>query len=191
MNIWNPDEYTKAWNFASIAHHGQVVPGSDIPYINHIGNVAMEAMTACCAADPCGIASSDNINKPNLLIQCALLHDVIEDTDVTYQQIKDKFGVEVAEGVLALSKNKNLPSKLEQMNDSINRIQQQPPEIWMVKLSDRITNLQPPPKHWHQQKINNYRQEAILIAEKLGKANQYLAERLKQKIIDYGQYLSS
>ncbi len=183
MNIWNPDKYTRAWNFASIAHHGQVVPSSKIPYINHVGNVAMEAMRA--------IAVDDKINNPDLLIQCALLHDVIEDTSVTYEQIKEEFGVEVAEGVLALSKNKNFPSKLEQMKDSLTRIRQQPDEIWMVKMCDRISNLQPPPKHWNQDKINNYRQEAMLIEEKLGEANEYLAQRLQQKITEYGQYLSS
>jgi len=55
----------------------------------------------------------------------------------------------------------------------------------MVKMCDRITNLQPPPKHWSNKKIINYHQEAILIREKLGKANQYLAQRLHNKITQY------
>ena len=72
MNIWNQEKYIKAWNFASIVHNGQTLPGTDLPYINHIGNVAMEAMAA--------IANDTRINNPDLLVQCALLHDVIEDT---------------------------------------------------------------------------------------------------------------
>ena len=91
--------------------------------------------------------------------------------------------------MLALSKDKNFPSKVEQMKDSIERIRKQPKEVWMVKLSDRITNLQSPPKHWDKEKIKKYRNESILILEKLGEANQYLAERLKKKIAEYGQYL--
>jgi len=75
------------------------------------------------------------------------------------------------------------------MKDSIERIRKQPKEVWMVKLSDRITNLQPPPKHWDKERIKQYRNEAILILEKLGEANQYLAERLKKKITEYRQYL--
>lgn len=181
MNIWNQEKYIKAWKFVSIAHHGQIVPGTNIPYINHIGNVAMEAMAA--------IANGTQINNPDLLIQCALLHDVIEDTNCTYHEIKREFGVEVADGVLALTKNKNLFSKVEQMEDSIERIRKQPKEIWMVKLSDRITNLQPPLKHWNKEKIKKYRKEAILIWGKLGEANQYLAKRLSKKISEYAQFL--
>jgi len=181
MTIWDQDKFIKAWNFASHVHNGQLVPGSDIPYINHVGIVAMEVMAV--------IVRNKDIENPDLLVQCALLHDVIEDTSNSYEIIKDKFGVEVADGVLALSKDKIFPSKVEQMKDSIERIRKQPKEVWMVKLSDRITNLQSPPKHWDKEKIKNYRNEAILILEKLGEANLYLAERLKIKIAEYGQYL--
>ncbi|MDM8555178.1 HD domain-containing protein [Desulfococcaceae bacterium HSG7] len=178
MNIWNQDNFIKAWNFASQAHKGQFIPGADIPYINHIGNVVMEVMAV--------IAQDLNIENPDLLVQCALLHDVIEDTGNSYKTIKEIFGVEVADGVSALSKDANLPSKAEQMQDSIARIRKQPKEIWMVKLADRITNLQPPPKHWNKAKVKNYRNEAVLILEKLGEANPYLAQRLKKKIAEYG-----
>jgi len=175
--MWNQEKYIKAWNFASVAHNGQVVPGTDIPYINHIGLVAMEAMSA--------ITYDSNIKEPDLLIQCALLHDVMEDTDCTYDTLRMKFGARVADGVLALSKDSSLPSKEEQMEDSLLRIVKQPIEVWMVKLSDRITNLQPPPKHWSKEKTRKYRNEAISILEKLGDANRYLAERLKTKIAEY------
>ena len=181
MNIWNQEKYIKAWNFASLVHHGQLVPGIDVPYINHIGNVAMEAMAA--------IAHDKDIKNPDLLVQCALLHDVIEDTNSTYDEIEKEFGVEIADGVLALSKDQNFPSKVEQMKDCIERIRKQPKEVWMVKLSDRITNLQPPPKHWDEEKIKKYRNESFLILEKLGEANQYLAERLRVKIAEYRKYL--
>jgi guanosine-3',5'-bis(diphosphate) 3'-pyrophosphohydrolase len=42
MNIWDQDAYLKAWNFASAIHMGQTIPGSEIPYINHLGLVCME-----------------------------------------------------------------------------------------------------------------------------------------------------
>jgi guanosine-3',5'-bis(diphosphate) 3'-pyrophosphohydrolase len=94
VNIWNQDKYLEAWNFASTIHNGQMLPGSDIPYINHLGLVAMEATAAI---------ANKNINNPNLLIVCALLHDSIEDTSTTYDHIKNSFGIDVAEGVLALT----------------------------------------------------------------------------------------
>jgi (p)ppGpp synthase/HD superfamily hydrolase len=108
--MWNPEKYIKAWNFASAAHNGQMVPGTDIPYIHHIGLVAMEAMSA--------ITYDSTIDKPDLLIQCALLHDVIEDTSGTYDALRAEFGAQVADGVLALSKDPSLPSKNERMQDS-------------------------------------------------------------------------
>lgn len=181
MSNWDQDLYLKAWNFASSIHLGQTIPGNDIPYINHIGLVSMEATAA--------IANNPRIQQPNLLILCALLHDSIEDTQTTYEDIYNEFGLEVANGVMSLSKNKTLSTKKEQMNDSISRIKLQPKEVWMVKLCDRITNLQPPPKHWNKDKISKYRDEALLILEQLGEANNFLAERLKMKINGYSQYL--
>ncbi|HIF58420.1 MAG TPA: bifunctional (p)ppGpp synthetase/guanosine-3',5'-bis(diphosphate) 3'-pyrophosphohydrolase [Rhodospirillales bacterium] len=188
MNNWNQDKYIKAWNYASRVHNEsgqneelQLVPGTDIPYINHIGLVAMETMDA--------VAHGEEINNPDLLVQCALLHDTIEDTKATYDDIKNEFGIEVAEGVSALSKDENIKEKAAQMEDSLKKIRKQPKEIWMVKLSDRITNLQPPPKHWNQEKIKKYKNEAELILEELGEANQYLADRLENKISNYEKYI--
>jgi (p)ppGpp synthase/HD superfamily hydrolase len=177
MGIWNQDDYIKAWNFAAIAHNGQLVPGTDIPYIYHIGLVAMEAMAA--------IAHTETISSPDLLVLCAVLHDSIEDTNATYDDIQKEFGSNVASGVQALSKNTALSSKEEQMKGSVERIKREPKEVWMVKLSDRITNLQPPPKHWDKEKIRRYKNEAIMILDELGGANSYLSERLKGKIEAY------
>ncbi len=181
MRMWDQDKYIKAWNFASQVHGKQLVPGSEYPYLNHIGNVTMEVMTT--------IAKSGDIQKPNLLVQCALLHDVIEDTETSFADVKSRFGTNVANGVLALTKNLKLTSKHEQMLDSLERIREQPQEVWMVKLADRITNLQPPPHYWNKEKIQNYRKEARLILEQLGEANQHLADRLEGKIKNYVQYV--
>lgn len=73
MGVLNQDKYIKAWNFASLVHNGQLVPGTETPYINHIGLVAMEALSA--------ISETDDIKSPDLLALCALLHDTIEDSN--------------------------------------------------------------------------------------------------------------
>ncbi len=172
--------YIQAWNFASVAHEGQFVPSSNKPYINHIGLVAMEVMIA---------AGKEQTEDTTLAVVCALLHDTIEDTSVSYSDIVDVFGAAIADGVMALTKDKSLPTKQEQMLDSLCRIKQQPSEISMVKLADRITNLQPPPSHWNKIKIENYRLEAELILKELGSSNELLALRLANKIDNYRQYL--
>ena len=163
MIFWNPEIYTDAWNYAAHAHNGQKVPGTDHPYINHIGNVTMEVMTA--------IAKSASFQKPDLAIQCALLHDVIEDTDETYESVNDNFGVEVADGVRALTKSKQLQTKKERIADSLQRIISQPHEVWIVKMADRISNLQRPPAYWVKVKINKYKKEAMIIYNELKDAS--------------------
>ncbi|KFZ38732.1 phosphohydrolase [Shewanella mangrovi] len=180
MNLWDQDIYQQAWNFASRIHNGQTLPGSDISYINHLGLVAMEAMAA---------VANGGVEQPNILVICALLHDAIEDTPTTYEQILAEFGQDIADGVLALTKDTRLGSKETQMQDSLARIKQQPKAVWMVKLSDRITNLQAPPAHWDSAKIKAYQQEAQMILDHLGDANAFLANRLMAKIANYEQYL--
>jgi len=180
MKLWNQDLVVQAWNVASEAHKGQFVPGTTIPYINHIGNVAMEVMLA--------IAQSGTVRHPDLAVQCALLHDVLEDTESTYEELREIFGADVADGVLALTKDNTLPSKEKQMQDSLSRIVLQPKEIWMVKMADRISNLQPPPPHWTKEKIRKYRKVAMMIHHTLQDAHAVLADRLWKKIASYKAY---
>jgi (p)ppGpp synthase/HD superfamily hydrolase len=183
MTRWSQDVYNKAWNFVCEAHKAQHMPGSDVPYVKHIGTVTMEVMSA--------IAATDAVQEPDLAVQCALLHDVIEDTPVTYEQVRAEFGEAVADGVLALTKNLELPTKAEQMRDSLRRIQDRPYEVWIVKLADRIANLQEPPPYWTSEKIRQYQQEAMLIYDTLKDANRLLAERLAQKIDEYRRFFNS
>ncbi len=184
MGCWNQDSYLKAWNFASLAHQGQVLHTSDLPYINHIGLVTMEVLSAI------PLDKEPLIDQPDMMVQCALLHDTLEDTAVDYQEIKEHFGQGVADGVLALTKNAQLETKALQMQDSLARILQQPKVVWMVKLADRITNLQPPPPHWDLEKKLYYADEAGLIMQTLGSANPQLKQRLAHKIEQYQVHLS-
>jgi (p)ppGpp synthase/HD superfamily hydrolase len=55
----------------------------------------------------------------------------------------------------------------------------------MVKLADRITNLQPPPSHWTPERITSYREEAVEILQTLKDASPHLAARLEEKIERY------
>lgn len=177
---WNPDGLIKAWRFAAQAHQGQKLPGTELPYLTHLGQVAMEVM---------GAVAVEPLDNPDLSILCAMLHDVIEDTPTTYGQIKAEFGLAIADGVLALTKNSALPTKVEQMDDSLSRIKQQPKEVWLVKLGDRISNLGQPPHYWKPEKIAAYRNEAKKIHQQLGEASELLRHRLWARIEAYGLYL--
>ena len=131
-------------------------------------------------------------NTPNFntafAVQVALLHDTIEDTATDFNELVNKFGIEIAKAVSSLSKKQDLPKDL-QMQDSLNRIKLLPSEVWAVKLADRITNLQPPPSHWDNAKKINYHKEAQSIHEALSSGNTYLASRLEEKIREYKSYI--
>jgi (p)ppGpp synthase/HD superfamily hydrolase len=172
---WSQELYIKAYRFAAYAHQGQIYPGTDLPYIMHLSFVSMEIL---------GALTIESGRDGNLAVQCALLHDSIEDTATTYADVAAKFGVNVADGVLALSKDPAL-EKSQQLTDSLRRIRSQPPEIWMVKLADRISNLQSPPPHWTSEKIGRYRDEAIEIHTALKDASPFLSQRLLEKIATY------
>jgi (p)ppGpp synthase/HD superfamily hydrolase len=51
----------------------------------------------------------------------------------------------------------------------------------MVKLADRVTNFQPPPKDWSDKKIAKYREEGMLTLSELSHVSPYLAARLKKR----------
>jgi len=177
MNAWTQEGYLRALRFAAEAHGAQTVPGTTLPYLVHVTLVTMEVIAALRVEPE---------HEQELAVQCVLLHDVIEDTDRTEDPLRTAFGPAVASGVSALSKDKALP-KDERLPDSLRRIRAQPAEIWMVKLADRIVNLQPPPAHWDARKIAAYRDEAILIHDRLKEASPFLAARLRQKIEIYGR----
>ncbi len=177
-SYWSQDTYAETYQFVARAHRGQVYPGTGLPYAMHLSFVSIEVIAAL-QAEPG--------HDETLAVQCALLHDVIEDTETTYEQVARQFGIATADGVLALSKTKSLPTHL-QMQDSLRRIKQQPKEVWMVKLADRISNLRSPPPHWTKEKARHYRQEAIHIHSALTEASKFLSTRLTQKIERYQVY---
>ncbi len=179
--MFSQENYIEVLTFAAHAHGEQKTP-KGLPYLAHITCVAMEVINAC-------EKSQLEQSKTDLAISCALLHDVIEDANITYDELYTKFGEKIANGVEALTKDKTLASKQEQMKDSIERLLAQPYEVQMVKLADRITNLGIPPKHWDNEKIKKYQKEAGFILSCLGNSNIYLAKRLEEKIENYNNYI--
>lgn len=180
--VWDIDAYMQTWEFVTLRHMGQTYggrfPDQQLPYINHLASVAQEVLWGWDAGTGWNL---------DLALQCALLHDVIEDTATSFDEVKTLFGEQVANGVFALTKDSQIASRDAQMLDSLRRIQKQPHEIWCVKLADRISNLYHPPFYWPAERIDSYQQESRLILSSLGAANEQLAERLAEKIAAYGK----
>ena len=178
-NNWSQEKYLEVYRFAAEKHKDQMFPGTEWSYVVHLSMVSMEIIAS--------LNHEPDVNG-DLAVQVAILHDTIEDTDATYEELQAKFGQKVAAGVLSLTKNKSV-EKHNRISDSLRRIKMHPKEIWMVKLADRITNLQPPPAYWDNEKSVKYLEQAQLIYDELKNGSKYLSERLEKKIQGYQSYI--
>lgn len=90
------DPWQRAASFAARVHRGQIRKDGVTPYVAHPFRVALTVRHVFGCDDP-------------VCITAALLHDVIEDCDVDYDDLIEGFGKEVADCVAALSKDARLP----------------------------------------------------------------------------------
>ncbi|MDR2944822.1 MAG: hypothetical protein LBU81_07085 [Methanosarcinales archaeon] len=160
------DFYNNALFYAAQAHNGQLYAG--LPYVIHVCMVADEVL----AADR--KRPFQNIKDA---VSIALLHDVLEDTPVTKEEMLRRFEPAVVFGVDLLTKKEGLP-----LPDYLNGIKSGGSDISAVKMCDRIINLQKPPAHWGADKIEEYYDESVLILEILGESHDYVSKRLDMKI---------
>ncbi len=170
---WNQELFKRTLDFAAKAHGEQKILGTGAPYVVHVVKVTSEILRV-----------ADGTFDVDLAMQCALLHDCMEDAGVTFVQLEHAFGLKVAQGVHALTKDERV-AKVDRMNDALRRIRLQPREVWLVKLADRITNLEPAPPQWSEEKVREYRAEAHVIHDALHEAHAGLAARLSEKIAAY------
>lgn len=168
----NLEDFYDVLFFAINAHKGQkmICPSGGVDYSAHFFGVTMTAIN---------FAKNENVDM-NLVVSVALLHDTIEDTKVSFEDIESNFGKEIAEGVLALTKDENLEKKL-QMKDCLNRILKlNKKEIALVKLADRCFNTRCRVDCWSQEKQQAYIEESREICDKIG----FYCVPLKNKILE-------
>lgn len=112
--------------FAAKAHDGQTRKASDIPYITHPFAVGMVLQRENC---------SDEV------IAAGILHDTIEDTSTTYEELAEQFGLQVANLVCAASEHdKRLPWK-ERKQHTINKLKDANLEEIQVMTADKLHNI--------------------------------------------------
>ncbi|MDO5300900.1 MAG: bifunctional (p)ppGpp synthetase/guanosine-3',5'-bis(diphosphate) 3'-pyrophosphohydrolase [Tissierellia bacterium] len=120
----------QAYEFAKEHHEGQLRRSGE-PYIMHPVNVAI-------------ILARMNMDVPTII--AGLLHDTIEDTDITYEDVRDLFGEEIADLVDGVTKLKNLNYKTKQENQAENirkmvLAMAQDIRVVIVKFADRLHNM--------------------------------------------------
>ncbi len=126
--MYSPDRYVDAMRFAAAAHNAQKQPGSDLPYLVHVVSVASEVIAV--------LPHHPELDA-DLAVTCALLHDTVEDTNVTLDEISALWCRRRAAGVSALTKNGELKDTRQDGIDSLRRIKDQPREIAIARFSRR------------------------------------------------------
>lgn len=122
------------------------------------------------------------------MIQAAILHDVIEDTDTTYDELRDNFGEEVTEIVRECTDDKTL-DKMERKRLQIERARSSSRKAKLVKLADKLYNLRDldrsMPVGWTKERVDEYFIWAHKVVENLSGTNKIMEEALAQIFRDH------
>ncbi|MFQ5942383.1 MAG: RelA/SpoT family protein [Anaerolineales bacterium] len=133
------EQIRRAYEVAQKAHKGQKRASGE-PYINHCLSVA---------------TIMAELGAPTPTIVAALLHDTVEDTDLTLEEIKDEFGAEIAQLVDGVTKLTQLPrvsrsnrgerpERRELANETLRKTflaMGDDVRVVVIKLADRLHNM--------------------------------------------------
>jgi len=144
----------KAIRFSAEKHNAQRrKDAKSSPYINHPIQVAETLWRV------------GDVREVNLLV-AAILHDTIEDTNTTKEEIKKEFGDEVLELVLEVTDDKSLPKQTRKQLQ-VEHVPRKSDKAKLLKLADKINNIRDiiksPPGDWSLER----RREYLLWTEKV------------------------
>ena len=137
----------KTLSFAALKHRDQRRKGNhQAPYINHPIEVATLLAT---------IGGVDD----TAVLQAAILHDTIEDTDATPEEIEREFGADVRALVLEMTDDMSLPSP-QRKQKQITHAAGLSHRAKLIKIADKIANVgdiaRHPPPDWTLVRRRNY-----------------------------------
>lgn len=118
--------FNQAIQYAAQKHNGQVRKATDIPYITHPFAVAMMLQQAGCKKE---------------VVLAGLLHDTLEDTSATEEEIQALFGDEVLALVISASEpDKSLPWE-ERKRHTLAELASRTVDEMAVIIADKLHNL--------------------------------------------------
>jgi len=161
----------RAARFAAWKHRDQRRKGKGRePYINHPLDLAHVLWFEGGVQDP-------------LVLAAALLHDTIEDTQTTVQELQGEFGVQVARIVMEVTDEASLNWRVRKKLQ-VSRARLASPEARQVKLADKICNLRSmvasPPSGWSEDRQRAYFDWAKQVVDQLRGSNPELEQRFDQ-----------
>ena len=116
----------RAIELAAKAHHNQFRKGTDTPYFAHPCNV--------------GVILAQN-GCPEAVVAAGILHDTIEDTPLTIEDIRTQFGNEVSTIVEGCSEPDKSLSWMERKQHTIDFLAKAPMEVKFVTCADKLDNI--------------------------------------------------
>jgi guanosine-3',5'-bis(diphosphate) 3'-pyrophosphohydrolase len=165
----------RALQFASEKHvHHRRKGGRDIPYINH--PIAVATM----------LATIGDVTDPDLLA-AALLHDTVEDTDATHEELVEHFGAEIAALVAEVTDDPSLSSaqrKLTQEREASSKSAR----AKLLRLADKTCNVHDityrPPPDWSIERRMEYFNWAERVVANLRGVSEKLEARFDEVVAE-------
>jgi len=161
--------------FAADKHRGQKRKDAQkTPYINHpIYVVNLMA----------GVGGITDIE----LLQAGMLHDTVEDTDTSPEEIETRFGYAVRSLVMEVTDDKSL-EKQERKRRQIEKAPRLSPRAKIIKLADKIANLTDilasPPAHWSLERRQQYVEWSINVIAGCRGHNDRLEEIYDARVLE-------
>ena len=120
----------KAYSFGEVAHNGQKRRSGE-PYFNHCASVG-------------GILANWNLDVNTII--AGLLHDTVEDTEVTFEQISKEFNAEIAELISGVTKLSGIKFYSRQQKQAENFMKMflsvaKDIRVIIIKFADRLHNM--------------------------------------------------
>jgi (p)ppGpp synthase/HD superfamily hydrolase len=167
----------KALRFAAIKHRDQRRKDAEVsPYINHPIEVAELLARVGGVTDM-------------VILQGAILHDTIEDTKTTPEELEAEFGPDVRRVVEEVTDDKRLP-KAERKRLQIEHAPHLSERAKQIKIADKISNVravtETPPADWSQERRREYLDWTEKVMAGLRGCNQSL-EFYYDQVLEYGR----
>ena len=164
----------RAAEFAAHKHRDQRRKGKlERPYIGHCLEVAAL------------LANVGRVTDDNVLV-AALLHDTVEDTDTTRDEIAATFGLSIADLVMEVTDDKSLP-KEQRKALQVQHAPTYSPGAKLIKVADNISNVreigEDPPKKWKKKRRREYFDWAEDVVDGMGDVNAELEELFQQTLV--------
>ena len=161
----------RALDFAARRHAGQRRKGLRAePYVNHLTEVALLLAEASDGADPA-------------LVMAGLLHDTIEDTGTTRDELAAVFGNDVASLVVEVTDDTRLDRE-SRKRLQVENAPKKSRRARMIKIADKIANLrsiaESPPVGWSARRKRKYVAWAREVVAACGETSEVLEKLFEQ-----------